>query len=278
MAPPQIDSINNLLIVGNGFDLDLGLPTSYHDFLNSQAFHIISKRASKPNEIAVHLLGVQEQNNWVDIEQELAKYSMKLFNESSNNSRASLKSDYEELCITLAKYIAGIDVSKFNRGSRAYSVITSLMKMGGLSVIDFNYTDTVKTILDEFEKPYEHIQVHGNAKDDTIVFGVQDLIQLAPDDIFLRKSISPYLHTDWLVGSAISKTHGKVAIFGHSMGASDHTQFLPFFESKPKPIDLDIHFHNEQSRIDLWKQIEILTLGEIFEFRAFHNFDMLGPK
>lgn len=35
---------NNILILGNGFDLDLGLPTKYSDFANSEYWPKVKKK------------------------------------------------------------------------------------------------------------------------------------------------------------------------------------------------------------------------------------------
>ena len=78
---------SNLLIVGNGFDLEHGLKTQYTDF-----FDVIDKKAASKNEIILNnnkylikdnnlLLYLLEEykqnklqgNNWIDIETELKK-------------------------------------------------------------------------------------------------------------------------------------------------------------------------------------------------------------
>ena len=41
---------NNIFIIGNGFDLDLGLPTRFSDFANS-TFWPIAKKKDKPQEL-----------------------------------------------------------------------------------------------------------------------------------------------------------------------------------------------------------------------------------
>lgn len=83
----EISAENNLLIVGNGFDLEHGLKTHYTDF-----FDTISNRVSSQNEIILnnhkypiednnlllYLLDEYKQNklqgnNWIDIETELKK-------------------------------------------------------------------------------------------------------------------------------------------------------------------------------------------------------------
>jgi len=279
MQPPDIASINNLLIVGNGFDLDLGLKTGYGDFLNSEEFLSLTDRKPKPNELAKHLVMIQKDKNWVDIEQEFAIYSNKFGNSTRDKYHATVKSNYRELKRALTEYIRTIDVKSINQGSRAYQLICSLVEQGSLSVIDFNYTDTIQTILDHKNIPYRYIQIHGNAKSNDVVFGVQDNVKLHAKHKFFLKSTSLSLFTDWLVGEAINSTQGKVSLFGHSLGASDHTQFLPFFSgNRLTPISVDLHYHSEESLDSIWEQIDTLTTGKIMEFRGFHNLKMIGPE
>ncbi len=65
-----------IIIIGNGFDLSLGLKTSYKDFIVSDYFNSLLE---KHNTLAIYLYKKQEINNWVDIEKELTEYSKKLY-------------------------------------------------------------------------------------------------------------------------------------------------------------------------------------------------------
>ena len=66
-------------VLGNGFDLDLGLKTSYSQFIKSKYFkrHLRQKSSTKQNTFAhivmCHLNETHINSTWVDIEHELAK-------------------------------------------------------------------------------------------------------------------------------------------------------------------------------------------------------------
>ena len=70
-----------LFIIGNGFDLDLNLKTSYHDFLDSSYFRnkasIFSeyelKRLNGDINIFSYLKYREQINGWIDVETELAR-------------------------------------------------------------------------------------------------------------------------------------------------------------------------------------------------------------
>ena len=55
----------NVLVIGNGFDLSLGLSTSYMDFVNSDEFQIL---LNMQNQLAIYLKVNAELQNWIDIE------------------------------------------------------------------------------------------------------------------------------------------------------------------------------------------------------------------
>lgn len=61
------------VIIGNGFDLSLGLPTSYSHFIKSEYFiHLLSS-----NKLCRYLADTYERCNWVDIEASLKEYAEK---------------------------------------------------------------------------------------------------------------------------------------------------------------------------------------------------------
>ncbi len=96
MEKGQIAPKNTCIIIGNGFDINLGLPTSYTDFVKSTHFDDMVKRG---NELAKYLKSKFELQNWIDIENELKTYSLE-------RSDASFKSNYELLICALINIIA----------------------------------------------------------------------------------------------------------------------------------------------------------------------------
>lgn len=64
--------MKRILIIGNGFDLCLGLKTSYRDFLGSTAFKLL---IGNDNMLAAYLEYKNQIQNWVDVEHELKNYA-----------------------------------------------------------------------------------------------------------------------------------------------------------------------------------------------------------
>lgn len=68
---------NKILIIGNGFDLDLGLKSSYSHFTSSKkwtGFYISYPEYRKEYCLAKYLYEASQIKNWFDLELELYKY------------------------------------------------------------------------------------------------------------------------------------------------------------------------------------------------------------
>ena len=96
-----------LLIVGNGFDINLGLKTRYSDFINS----LYGSNELSKTELFKYLIqrynesGHKEELRWIDLENELKEYCLKefysLYNFNFNNSitlnRSSFNQEFDKL-------------------------------------------------------------------------------------------------------------------------------------------------------------------------------------
>ena len=176
------------IIIGNGFDINLGLPTSYTHFIQSPQFADLIGRG---NRLAEYLKKKHELQNWVDIENELKRYSIE---EADNN----YKDDFSSLCFQLINYINNIDYNLINTSSIGYGLIESFSENPNkFVVLDFNYTQSIKHIFqrkfilsEEVNK--QIIKVHGEASNNNIIFGVEDDAPIKPEHVFLRKAFPRY--------------------------------------------------------------------------------------
>ena len=66
----------SVLIIGNGFDLDLGMHTSYRDFAKSKLWPFDSPIYDKG--LGYYLNQKKHTENWFDLERELANYALSL--------------------------------------------------------------------------------------------------------------------------------------------------------------------------------------------------------
>jgi hypothetical protein len=89
----------SVLVVGNGFDLNLGLKTAYADFLQSPHFNSLLGSSGLAN----CLKNVKDKDRWVDIEAELARFS------KANAGSKNIAVEYRALCLA---FLSGIGILK----------------------------------------------------------------------------------------------------------------------------------------------------------------------
>ncbi len=93
--------MTNLYIIGNGFDLDLGLKTSYSDFIGSDEFKELIKPASDCS-FAKYLDEKRKENyKWMDIENELKIYINNIYEKNGT----SFRMEFDLLKKSLSAYL-----------------------------------------------------------------------------------------------------------------------------------------------------------------------------
>lgn len=148
-----------ILVIGNGFDLNLGLKTSYQDFISSDFFCSL---LAENNQLCKYLKEQQDLNNWIDIENELKKYSNKIY---MNSDRSVLKKEYKQLCESLCEYLNSLDMSSIDETSKAYNIIVrNLENFKNILVINYNYTTSVDYIKYQRSLECPIVKIHGSSK------------------------------------------------------------------------------------------------------------------
>ena len=260
------------LIIGNGVDLSLGLSTNYMDFINSDEFQIL---LNMPNQLANYLKVNAELQNWIDIENELKHYSI-------NENNTKFKNEFEALCKQLVIYINNIDYSNMNKNSEAYEVLTNLSLDKTNIILDFNYTASTRLILKQCGLSDEDIdnrliKVHGEASKNDIIFGVEDDARIKAEHVFLRKAYNikyKALNFSELYGNIES-----VAVFGHSLGETDHTYFKDLFRnscfyhklSNEKNKEFWLFYYKENGYHCMMQQLDSLTSNNLTPFRQYNK-------
>ncbi len=275
MEKIHITPKDTCIVIGNGFDINLGLPTSYTDFVKSAHFDDMVKRG---NELAKHLKSKFELQNWIDIENELKIYSLE-------KSDASFKFNYELLTFALINYLEQLDYSLMKRASAAYRLIESISEScDSFNILDYNYTKSIEIILrnqliDEDTIKRNLIKVHGEAAKNDIIFGVEDSAPIKPEHVFLRKAYPR--HYKELNLSSIFAQAKRIIFFGHSLGETDHTYFQNLFRDscqdgssythKIYNKNFDFIYYQEDGYHKLMQQIDALTSNNLTAFRQFNN-------
>lgn len=262
-----------VMIIGNGFDLNLGLETSYNSFINSKEFKELTDKGSK---LANYLLNKSELKHWIDIENELKEYSNIVFKDPN---REPFKQDYVDLCNNLCLYLNQIDYSIINKESKAYPLFCNLiMKYSDIYIYDFNYTESISKIIEDNDpdkKAEIHLfKVHGSAADNNIIFGVEDNAYINDNDAFLYKSASHYYKSEININNELNDSD-LIVVMGHSLGETDHSYFNRFFQSQVHSNSKEFLFtyYTEKGWDNMMTQLMCLTFKNLAIFRSNNKID-----
>lgn len=222
-----------LLILGNGFDLDLGLHTIYSEFWESERWKSIKGTCPEPYLIS-SLEKYRVTHNWFDLESGLQDGAIRLRNRLNSSFTANEYYDsYQILINELKEYI--IEQQEHfipSDNSVAEQFLHSIDSCNSLkSIYSFNYTD-IGQMSKRFHishlPPVNH--VHGSLKEgDQIILGIEvtDFDVIPPQLTFLIKSNSPYYHYTHLLRDL--ENADDVIFFGHSINGMDFPYFKDYF-------------------------------------------------
>lgn len=292
---------NFLLIIGNGFDIELGLRTKYSDFIQSPIYKryedelqdMFSFKTDYSIEydtefnIFSYFRNICKSQNWIDLEKEigiLATRKILVFVQNSERqTRLRVKStepmmrSFEALRMCLNEYISELDIpaKKRNYASELLKIIATEPR-DNVQIVTFNYTsiDTASGL--DIKVPVHHI--HGKisgGKESSLILGVQDDIEIDKSYSYIIKSHSPYYHSSRIID--LLEEADEVIFFGHSLGETDYPYFSEFFQFQCKRIEpekrkkIRIFTYNENSRLDILYQLRIMNNKQTRMF--FENAD-----
>lgn len=292
---------NFLLVIGNGFDIELGLKTKYIDFIQSPIYkryedELQDMFSFKTNynleydtefNIFSYFRNVCKSQNWIDLEKEigiLATRKILVFVQNSERqirlrvkSTESMMRSFEALRMCLNEYISELDIpaKKRNYASELLKIIATEPR-DNVQIVTFNYTsiDTASGL--DIKVPVHHI--HGKisgGKESSLILGVQDDIEIDKSYSYIIKSHSPYYHSSRIID--LLEEADEVIFFGHSLGETDYPYFSEFFQSQCKRIEpekrkkIRIFTYNENSRLDILYQLRIMNNKQTRMF--FENAD-----
>lgn len=220
---------NTIVILGNGFDLNLNWKTSYKDFLTSDKFSIMGK----PRYVMKYTNELFQRmgDNWYDLEG-----FMRECVEKATEEELDILNYFWNVCRNkIYDYLTPKDekqrqIFKTNTNSCAYLF---LQKISDAKVFSFNYTlPYVLTHLPEHEIVYMHGALEHGLSWSGIKLGIDLHVK---NKLAWTDKLKPYLKAygsdkkDELVMAA--KKANSIIIFGHSLGITDSDYFEPIFSS-----------------------------------------------
>lgn len=284
------------LIIGNGFDLDLGLHTRFIDFMNSSDFRKIEKDFKHgDNGFFIHLNEVKNDiNSWLDFENELVNYSNLILLNDSIKYKNKLINDFEncfdKFNVGFANYLKKLPFNSIidKIDTCAYQTIKEIASNNTNKIIVFNFTPSVEILLKHFNVPEEQIErrvlyVHGKLSEKNTITGIID--DVLPTDStefhFLLKSRA----TACDIFEEISDCN-KITFFGHSLGKQDTMYFKKYFNEYLMPKEMDESLKLKLIFIDFDKkghsklnaQINRLTLGRSSLFYNRHKVEKINTS
>lgn len=263
----------SVLIIGNGFDLDLGMHTSYRDFAKSKLWPFDSPIYDKG--LGYYLNQKKHTENWFDLERELANYALSL-KETSLEDKTQIKNDKEDFSVLIQKLKEFLKTEQDNLYNveddvAAKRVLRDLIKLPNYFIHSFNYTDissiAKKLGISQTQSRVEY--VHGALANNDIILGTGDNTGLPEEYDFLYKTSNKNYSSNNLAESLDYAQ--EIIIFGHSLGENDFDYFKPFFQKisqnvgvnynsiENKRLELTIYTKDEKSEIAIKRQLRKLT-------------------
>lgn len=237
-----------LLIIGNGFDLDMGLHTRYSEFWDSDRWKEI-KNTCPEQYLIKSLEKYRITNHWFDLESGLQDGAAKLLRKLNDNfDNCQYYESFQILKSELKRYIKNQqETFAPQTNSVAEQILHSIDSNKSLkSIYTFNYTDII-----DISKRF-HISklppvnyIHGSLfPNDGIILGieVEDFSSIPSQLTFLIKSNSPYYHYSDLIDDL--ETSENVIFFGHSINGMDFPYFKDFFA---RLVSLSPNLHKKKN-------------------------------
>lgn len=276
---------HNVLILGNGFDIDLGYKTKYSDFVNSEYWPFKEKNLTaigEPNlQNYIHDFTENHRDElgkvrWIDIEQMLRDYAVSKNNHDTFNSEI-VKADKDTYNLLVARFGEYIKVVQHSGRNVHYLFHPSYQLVDAISQssktwkgFTFNYTDSEAIIYfmisekkgEKFKLPFFHI--HGRVEmpdgDVSLILGIDD-VDIPKEYKFLRKSWNKNFNSHTLDDELVNAEH--IVFFGLSFGPIDREYFRDFFNTiisgyRPGLIRKGLHIitYDEYSRLDIMENLE----------------------
>lgn len=226
-------------VLGNGYDLDLGLKSRYCDFAKNKNpewmdfVHMEGTTIKKTFHVAfIDYLqkAAKEKENWFDIEEEIYHFVHK--NNNLNDAQIGLiRLQYDILKKYLRKYLQN-ESERFtlNENSLALDLSKRLVSSeNSIYTLSFNYTDCYN--LCRLPKPKGRFWlVHGDLNLNNIELGCRDF-ENKRRNLQLDFMYKPQINLLSEIFLQNLETASEVIFFGHSLNRMDYYYFKDYFEN-----------------------------------------------
>lgn len=247
--------MEKLVIIGNGFDLTIGLKSRYEDFYNRKNKKNISlwemmiedqKNNSKENWSDIERFIEEKLSSEDGLEKEFRKYIDKLKNENGESRYSKDKNILEILDLELKNFEEDFrkyllkewrNFKTYSRYSRdLFSYLVKDDDLNKVSVLNFNYTrpDFVGPNLDKVN-PNNIVNIHGTLSNKIVIGTDLKIISSTRRQQYTNftkpfKILNNYINNN-RVSILKNKKYGELIFYGHSLGDTDFSYFKSIFDS-----------------------------------------------
>lgn len=224
-----------IVILGNGFDLDLGLKTSYGSFYNAT----LKDYDGLNNNMYINRM--MTEGCWYDIEGFIRNEIIEWDKRGRNPNE---KEHLHHFWLISQSFLYGyfqkqeeVFPVQIKKDSCAYSFLMKLRKEA--LVFSFNYTDPYKYVSESITSKHECAaikHIHGDLSDgyngkSSLLLGVDTSVSLLVQNDNYIKIMIKRLHDDYKNTNLINELNqaDRVIFFGHSFGVTDSDYFMTFF-------------------------------------------------
>ena len=275
-----------ILVIGNGFDLDLGLNTSYKAFIDKM--YIKTQHPESTNTLIDAMIKKCVESGWIDIELFLRDYALSYGNmniEKNRNIELEYKKLSNDLNIFMSQY-KYFDNKRnylgkyiYNVGSISSKLLKWISVQSNSRVYSFNYTNLndVACSLNEQQnlniKDLDIRYIHGetcssyDGRIAPIIVGIDDINVKEEFRCMIKSARSSY--NSGIISDLSNSTH--VIFFGFGMGKTDHPYFREFFKMiEKRELDTSISIFNISNSSAFYGQLVDMKI-DVAKIREFNN-------
>lgn len=281
------------LIVGNGFDIDMGLPSRYSDFIRSKewndavsGFNIYLQQKDYQNHSLIAQLQMASTNSqWFDIEQEIHKFIVSHPDNTERDIR-NIKSEFDVVKKALTQYLQRITTHFTADREKLSTYLMYRLRECPLTVMEiyFNYTNPNEYLklplqMEVFNGAQHWVTyVHGSLRFNDIVLGCD----LQPGERVNRLLSFMYKYSQLHKANHVARNileAKEIIFFGHSINEMDFGYFKEFFRvasASPNPIrHLTIITYDDESERNIKDNIRNQGISVTDLYSNLWTFDFI---
>lgn len=284
--------MKSTLIIGNGFDLDVGMKTTYSDYAKSSWWPFRNARMIDGCETLAYTLKQRAGlDKWFDVEEIIYEYACKESIQDIHLRKLVHDSDmraFQQLNEGLVSYLKDVEADLEPKGKpMAIRVLESFLeKPGEKTIYSFNYTD-LRWIAQRYEVFFDRSvpceYVHGSIGPRQIILGVGANRDLADEYIDFYKTSSPHYDSSNIFEDMPDSD--ELIIFGHSLGTNDYPYFEPFLR-KASSIGNDtfkrrkvrIYTRSDESRKEIERHLRHMIKSGVTMLKNLNDFKIVTTE